>query len=89
MKANWFNRNKRIKKRREILGERYTSNLTTRKFMSKFLEALNSTRDFKEIEYIYEICWCGTKDKELTRLKELINSSQFVQISEMTGSGIE
>ena len=87
MKVNWFNRNNRIKKRREILGERYTSDLTTRKFMSKLLETLNSTRDFKEIEYIYEICWCGSKDKELSRLKELINSSLVIQISKMNDSG--
>ena len=60
---DWFDRQNRLAKRKKNLGEKYTSDLTTRKFTTQDLQELNLDIDFSEIEYIYQIgCVLGFRD---------------------------
>jgi len=82
---NWFNSQQRLITRKEKLGERFTSDLTTRKFTTKYLQELNPQRDFSQIEYIYQIGWCGGKQEYLEKIIEYIDNHAFPKISDLRG----
>jgi hypothetical protein len=50
-----FGRKGRIERRKKVLGERFTSDLSTRKFYTEKLKNLNCALDFSEVTYICQI----------------------------------
>ena len=68
----WLDRQIRRIKRKQRLGEKFTSNLTWRRFSTEQLLKLNHGIDFNNVDKIYEIGWCNGKDKYLGILKFLI-----------------
>ena len=70
-------------KTQKKLGEKFTSDLTWRKFSSRELAQLNPTINFVSVEHIYEIGWCNGQDKFLDKLKRLINQKRLNKISDL------
>lgn len=89
MKPSGYNRFLRLKKRKERLGERYTSDWTARKFFTDSLKETNPDLDLNKVEYIYQLGWCSGKEEYLHKLKELIRTQKFKKISKMNGDGVE
>jgi len=82
---DWFSGKEELLTRKEKLGERFTSNLTSRKFTVQYLQELNPTIDFSNVEYIYQIGWCGGTEEHLKKLIQLIDNNNFEEITELAG----
>ena len=80
---DWFDRQLRLSKRKKNLGEKFTSDLTWRKFSSGHLAELNSSIDFDSVSNIYEIGWCNGQDKFLEKLVALVSNNKLNKIAEL------
>ena len=80
---NWFDRQLQLSKRKKNLGEKFTSDLTWRKFSSEHLAELNPSIDFDSVNNIYEIGWCNGQDKFLDKLVTLISNNNLNKIAEL------
>jgi hypothetical protein len=81
-----FDRQQRLAKRKKKLGEKYTSDLTWREFSLRQIIKLNPTLILDNIEYIYEIGWCGGQDKFLDKLKNLIQENKLNKIAKLNNT---
>ncbi|SFT41500.1 hypothetical protein SAMN05216474_0433 [Lishizhenia tianjinensis] len=72
-------------KRKKVLGEKYTSHLSTRKFTTSELLQLNPKLNKSDIEYIYRIGWCSADEKYLNKIKKCIAKDQLNKISKLSG----
>ncbi|WP_417592471.1 hypothetical protein [Owenweeksia hongkongensis] len=63
------------------MGEKFTSDLTTRKFANEDLRTLNPNIDFSCVEYIYQIGSCNGQDIHVEHLIKLLRAGLLRQIS--------
>lgn len=76
-------RKERIEKRKQKLGEKFTSDWTWRKFSTKQLAQLNPTIDFYTVDSIYEIGWCNGQNKFFIILTKYIRENELNKIHEL------
>ncbi|HSC55156.1 MAG TPA: hypothetical protein VLC98_16100 [Phnomibacter sp.] len=79
----WSDRKQRLAKRKQKLGEKFTSDWTWRKFSTEQLAQLNPTVDFDTVGSIYEIGWCNEQDKYFNLLTNYINDNKLNKIQEL------
>ena len=79
----WLDRNQRLEKRKQKLGEKFTSDWTWRKFSTKQLAQLNPTIDFDTVDSIYEIGWCNGQGKYFNLLTKYISDNELNKIQEL------
>lgn len=80
------NRRIKLEKRKEKLGERFTSDWTWRKFSTHRLTVLNPTKDFNTVDNIYEIGWCNGNDKMFGVLTQYIADGEVPKIQELNNN---
>lgn len=75
----------KLRKRRQKLGEGFTSDLSTRKFTTEELRTINSNLDFATVEHIYRICTCQGSDSYFEKIVGLIEKQKFRKIATLDG----
>ena len=80
-----MNRLFKLLKRRKVLGERFTSDYTTRRFRSELIKKLDSDINFENLEYIYQIGNCKYDSKYHLKIKNLIKKKRIRQIQFLRG----
>ena len=78
-----------LKKRKKILGERFTSDLTTRKFESEQFFKLNSNLEKNEIISIYKIGWANGNTDMLSNIRKIIKSKSYTKLNTLQGKGVQ
>jgi hypothetical protein len=73
----------KLKKRKEKLGEKFTSDWTWRKFSTEQLSKLNPMLNFHNVDSIYEIGCCNGHDDFFDLLTKYIANSELHKIQEM------
>ena len=79
----WSDRKQRLEKRKQKLGEKFTTDWTWRNYSTKQLAQLNPTIDFDTVDSIYEIGWCNGQDKFFTVLTKYISDNELYKIHEL------
>ncbi len=82
---NW-NRQLKVENRKQKLGERFTSDLTWRKFNTEDLKRLNPNIDFDNIESIYEIGLSNAKKDIFQKLLKFIEEERFDKIASLNNT---
>ena len=86
---SYIDRKIRLTKRKEFLGEKFTSNITSRKFQTQKLKDLNPQVNFEEIESIYQICTCSASPQQVNKIKYLIKNKKVQSIPSQNWEGVE